>query len=103
MNKATRKMYAPVRKIIKKSRQDCMPGYRIEVTGHPHVRLDFYLPKKKVAVDIDKKKNGKLNPQELQKVESDDKIKDAYCKKNGIKLVRYDGTNRKEVKDAVKK
>jgi very-short-patch-repair endonuclease len=60
--------------------------------------FDFYLPKNNVCIEYDGAQHyiPVWGEDDLKKVQNNDKIKNQYCKKNGIKLIRIPYTMKKE-------
>jgi hypothetical protein len=60
--------------------------------------FDFYLPKMNTCVEYDGAQHylPVWGEKDLKKVQKNDKIKNQYCKKNGIKLIRIPYTMKKE-------
>ncbi len=60
--------------------------------------FDFYLPKMNVAIEYDGQQHHVpvWGEEGFEKVKRNDKIKNQYCKKNGIKLIRIPYTMKKE-------
>jgi hypothetical protein len=60
--------------------------------------FDFYLPEKNTLIEFDGQQHftpvwGK---EALEKIQRTDSLKNQYCKKNGIKLIRISYTMKKE-------
>lgn len=63
-------------------------------TGYGNLRIDFYLPQLNVAIEYDGAQHFKavkkfdINGSTLEIRQANDKAKDLFCKKNGIKMIR---------------
>lgn len=61
---------------------------------------DFYLPKNNVCIEYDGEQHyksfGTDTGEKLMRTQKNDKLKNQYCKKNGIKLIRIPYTMKKE-------
>jgi very-short-patch-repair endonuclease len=76
--------------------EDCVSSK----TGKFCVKLpfDFYIPSTKTAIEYDGQQHfvPVWGQESLENVQRTDKIKNRYCKKNGIKLIRIPYTMKKE-------
>lgn len=74
--------------------KDYYYGYQIpDLKDKRSLHLDFYLPKLKVAIEYDGRQHyvpvnyfGGIDT--FKKIQAHDRLKDEYCKNNGIKLIR---------------
>lgn len=94
VNVSNSKLSIKVENELIKNNTKFIREYKFEDCRHiHHLRFDFYLPNKNICIEVDGKQH--FNPidyfggkSEFEKIIKRDEIKNDYCKKKGIKLIR---------------